>query len=343
MVRFVDTVKIVVESGKGGPGCASMRREKFVEYGGPNGGDGGKGGDVYFQGVAKLKSLQDLRLHPHQKAQNGQPGQGEKKTGKSGKDRYIGVPLGSIVIDDETDEICFEVLEERSYLLLKGGKGGLGNVHFKSGRNRAPRYAQPGLPGESRTVRLDLKIMADVGLVGFPNAGKSTFIASVSNARPKIADYPFTTLVPNLGVVALEGYRTFVVADIPGIIENAHSGVGLGDKFLKHIQRTSVLAFLIDCSGFCQEPPQEEFGTLLRELEKFSPDLIEKRRIVLLTKIDSLREDLQLDSLIGEFKEMGEEPFAISSISRKGVKRVLDRMFHMVEERRSVGHNGAFG
>ena len=336
MVKFVDTVKVVVESGKGGPGCASMRHEKFVEYGGPNGGDGGKGGDLYIKGVARLTSLQDLRLHPHQKAKNGMSGMGDRKTGRSGEDKYIEVPLGTFVINDDTDEIRFEVLEEKSYLLLKGGKGGLGNVHFTSSTNQAPRYAQPGLPGEKMTIRLDLKIMADVGLVGFPNAGKSTFIATVSNAKPKIADYPFTTLVPNLGVVVLEGYSSFVVADIPGIVKNAHTGVGLGDRFLKHIQRTSVLALLIDCSDFSNESPVDVYRTLLQELEKFSSDLMEKQRMVLLTKIDSVRDDLQLDSLVADFKNLGEEPFAVSSVSRKGVDTVLYHMFRLVKQGRVI-------
>ena len=332
MVKFVDTVKITVESGKGGAGCASMRREKFIEYGGPNGGDGGKGGDLYFRGTHRLTSLQDLRIHPQQKAQNGQPGMADQKSGRSGEDKYIEVPLGTIIINDESDEICFEVLEDKSYRLLKGGRGGLGNMHFKSSTNQAPRYAQPGLPGQKMTVRLDLKIMADVGLVGFPNAGKSTFISIVSNARPKIANYPFTTLIPNLGVVALEEYQSFVVADIPGIIEDAHRGVGLGDQFLKHIQRTSVLAFLVDCSGFSEEAPIDIFKTLMRELTRFSPDLEKKRRIVLLTKIDSLRNDLRIDTLIQEFKDFGEEPYAISGISRKGIKKVLFKLYELVEE-----------
>ena len=341
MVKFVDTATMVVESGKGGAGCVSMRHEKFIEFGGPDGGDGGKGGDLYFQGAARLASLQDVRLHPHRKAKNGQPGMGAQKTGKSGEDRYIEVPLGTVVINDDTDEICCEVLEERSYLLLRGGKGGLGNMHFKSSVNRTPRYAQPGLPGEKIKVRLDLKIIADVGLVGLPNAGKSTFVAAISNARPKIADYPFTTLTPSLGMVALEKSKSFVVADIPGIIENAHTGTGLGDRFLKHIQRTSVLAMLIDCSGLSTESPLAVYRTLLQELERFSPALKEKRRIVLLTKIDSLREDLHLDSLIAEFRSLGEEPFAISSVSRIGVRKVLYRLLRLIEEKKDGDHVGA--
>ncbi|MBT4287227.1 MAG: GTPase ObgE [Deltaproteobacteria bacterium] len=332
MVKFVDTVKVFVESGNGGRGCSSMRHEKYVEFGGPNGGDGGRGGDVHIQGSSRMTSLQDLRLHPHQKAKNGMPGLGDQKNGKAGDNKLIEVPLGTIVCDEETSEIYCEVLEEKSYLLLKGGKGGLGNMHFKSSIKRAPRYAQPGLPGQSLTIRLELKIMADVGLVGFPNAGKSTFISAVSNARPKIADYPFTTLVPNLGVVALDNYQSFVIADIPGIIENAHQGMGLGDRFLKHIQRTSVLAFLIDCSGFEENSPVDVFKTLLNELELYSGDLLEKKRVVLLSKIDSIRPDLDLNTLFDDFKAINEEPYAISSVSRNGLKKVLFRLHDIVQE-----------
>lgn len=311
-----------------------MRREKFIEFGGPNGGDGGRGGSVYFEGDARLNTLQDFRTHPHQKAGNGMPGMGDNKTGKSGQDKTIGVPLGTIVIDDDTDEILFEVLEEKRFLVLKGGRGGLGNVHFKSSTNQAPRYAQPGEPGEEMTVRLELKIMADVGLVGFPNAGKSTFISSISNARPRIADYPFTTLVPNLGVVYVSQFRSFVVADIPGIIENAHKGTGLGDHFLRHIQRTSVLAFLIDSSDPTSKPPVEMFNILMNELEKYSPDLPEKERIMLLTKIDATHPGLNIEETIAAFREMGEEIIPISSVSGKGLKKAIQRLAELVDENR---------
>ncbi len=334
-MKFIDYAKIYVKSGKGGAGCASMRREKFIEFGGPNGGDGGRGGNVYFKGDHRLTSLQDFRTHPHQKAGNGKPGMGDQKTGKSGEDKTIYVPLGTIVINDETDEIEFEVLSEDSYLLLKGGRGGLGNTHFKSSTNRAPRYAQPGEEGKESTVRLELKIMADVGLVGFPNAGKSTLISSISNARPKIADYPFTTLVPNLGVVKVNDYRSFVVADIPGIIKDAHCGTGLGDQFLKHIQRTSVLAFLIDGSEITGQMPMDVFQVLMNELKQYSTDLVEKKRIVLLTKIDALREDLNIRNLINDFKDIGEDLVPISSVTRKGLDKLNYQLLEMVEAERA--------
>jgi GTPase len=334
-LKFIDTAKIYIKSGKGGAGCASMRREKFIEFGGPNGGDGGRGGDVYFKGDASLTSLFDLRLHPHQRAGNGVAGMGDQKTGKTGTDKIIRVPLGTIIINDETDEIHHEILEENSYLLLKGGRGGLGNVHFKTSTNRAPRYAQPGEPGNEICVRLELKLIADVGLVGFPNAGKSTFISAISNARPKIADYPFTTLVPNLGVVKVNDYRSFVVADIPGIIEDAHQGTGLGFRFLKHIKRTSVLALLVDSSEFIEIDPLKSFSILLNELSQFSPDLLEKKRIVLLTKTDAIRQDLNIQEIIETFKKEGEEIYPISSVTRKGLERVIYRLADIVTADRS--------
>ena len=330
-MKFIDSAKIDIRSGKGGAGCTSMRREKFIEFGGPNGGDGGRGGSVYMIGDQRLTSLQDLRTHPHQRAGAGQAGMGDNKFGRSGEDKIIRVPLGTIVINDETDEIVAEVLEENQILLLKGGKGGLGNTHFKSSTNRAPRYAQPGLPGQDMTIRLELKIMADVGLVGFPNAGKSTLISSVSNARPKIADYPFTTLVPNLGVVHVAGFHTFVVADIPGIIKDAHLGAGLGGQFLKHIQRTSVLAFLIDSSDPSEKTPLEMYQILLGELEQFSADLLDKQRIIFLTKIDAIKESINIAETILQFKEIGEELLPISSVSKKGMDKAIYRLSAIVD------------
>ncbi|MBU2645174.1 GTPase ObgE [bacterium] len=334
-MKFIDTAKIFIRSGKGGAGCASMRREKYIEFGGPNGGDGGRGGNIYFQGNASLTSLFDLRLHPHQNAGNGIPGMGDQRTGKTGADKIIQVPLGTIVINDETDEIIVEILEEKTHLILKGGQGGLGNLHFKSSTNRAPRYAQPGEPGKEMCVRLELKLIADVGLVGFPNAGKSTFISSISNARPKIADYPFTTLIPNLGIVKVNDFRSFAVADIPGIIEDAHQGIGLGDRFLKHIQRTSVLAFLVDSSELDKNTPLESFTILLNELFHFSADLIKKERIVLLTKIDAIRPNLDIQETINAFKEQGEEIYPISSVTGKGLDRVIFRLADIIDYKRS--------
>ncbi len=333
-MKFIDTAKIYLYSGKGGAGCASMRREKFIEFGGPNGGDGGRGGDIYFQGDSSLTSLFDLRLHPHQRAGHGVAGMGDQKTGRAGTDKTIRLPLGTIIINDNTEEILLEVLEEKSSLVLKGGRGGLGNVHFKSSTNRAPRYAQPGEPGQEMCIRLELKLIADVGLVGFPNAGKSTLISAISNARPKIADYPFTTLIPNLGVVKVNDFRSFVVADIPGIIEDAHQGTGLGDRFLKHIQRTAVLAFLVDCSEFSEKDPSEIFSILLNELEQFSSDLTDKRRIVLITKIDAIRHNLNIQDIINQFKQKGEEIYPISAVTGKGLERVIFRLADIVDANR---------
>ena len=335
-MKFVDTAKVNCSSGKGGAGCASMRHEKFIEYGGPNGGDGGKGGCVYIVGKSSLTSLQDLRIHPHQRAKNGGSGLGDEKNGRKGEDNIIHVPLGTIIFNSDSDELLFEVLEETSYLLLKGGKGGLGNTHFKTSTNRAPRYAQPGEPGEDMRIRMELKVMADVGLVGFPNAGKSTLISTISNAKPKIADYPFTTLVPNLGVVPVAGYKTFVVADIPGIIKDAHQGVGLGDRFLRHIQRTSVLAFLVDCSEFAEQGPMETFQTLMNELEQYSSDLMEKKRVVILTKIDSIGPDEDISEIVQKFKDIGEEMIPISSVTRNGLDRVVYRLNDIIEEVRAA-------
>jgi len=336
MVKFVDTANIAISSGHGGAGCASFRREKFIEFGGPNGGDGGRGGNVVVQGDQRLTSLQDLRLHQHQRAGNGMPGMGDIKKGRQGADCVIRLPLGTIIVNIDTGEPVMEVMDESPQLLLKGGRGGLGNIHFKTSTNQAPRHCQPGEPGEECRLGLELKIMADVGLVGFPNAGKSTFISSVSAARPKVADYPFTTLTPKLGVVPLSGFRSFVVADIPGIIDGAHEGVGLGDQFLKHIQRTKILALLLDSSAFAQKGPKEAYDALLNELALFAPDLVEKKRLVLLTKQDSLDPDLDVEALKKELEEAGEEVFMISSVARQGLDPLLERMFELVVEGRSM-------
>ncbi|MDT8446834.1 MAG: GTPase ObgE [bacterium] len=336
MVKFVDTARIMIQSGKGGGGCASFRREKFIEFGGPNGGDGGRGGSVFIQGDPNLTSLQDLRLNPHQRAGNGQPGMSDMKTGKAGADKIIKLPLGTVICDEISGEIVMEVLDENPELLLKGGRGGLGNIHFKSSTNQAPRYAQPGEPGQEMSLELELKIMADVGLVGFPNAGKSTFISAISAARPKVADYPFTTLVPNLGVVQLPDYRSFVVADIPGIIEGAHEGVGLGDRFLKHIQRTAALAFLLDGSPFAEKAPIDAFKALYEELRLFSEDLLEKKRVVVLTKLDSLDPEFDVEELRRELEDQGETFFVISAVSHQGLEPLLEHLYRLVLANRSV-------
>ncbi len=332
MANFVDQAVIYCASGKGGAGCASMRREKFIEFGGPNGGDGGKGGDVIFVGDPDVTTLQDVRLHKHQKAKPGQAGMSDCKTGRRGEDKMIRMPLGTIITNAETGEFLFEILDETPYVLLQGGRGGLGNTHFKTSRNQAPRHCQPGEPGEEMDVELELRVLADVGLVGFPNAGKSTLIATISAARPKIADYPFTTLVPNLGVVPLSGFRTFVIADIPGLIENAHLGVGLGDQFLRHVQRTKVLAFLLDSTEFAEHTPQEAYKILLGVLEGFAPELAAKKRVLFLSKTDAIHPEMNIEEMISEFKEMGEDLYPISSAARQGMDEIKEKLYKMVQE-----------
>jgi len=329
-MKFVDSVKIEVQSGNGGSGCTSFRREKYVALGGPNGGDGGDGGHVYFVGDSSKNTLLDLSYTQHQYASNGGPGAGKGQHGKTGKDRFISVPLGTLVKEEGESDVLLEVVEEKPYLFMKGGKGGKGNARFKTSKNRAPEYHQPGLPGESMWARLELKLMADVGLVGFPNAGKSTFISSVSHARPKIADYPFTTLRPQLGVVQLPSFETFVVADIPGIIEGAHAGKGLGDRFLKHIERTSILAILLDMSQISELEPVDEYHALLKELSLFSEELLEKPRVVVLGKMDAVSELDEVEQVQQDLKSLGETVFQISSVSRQGLDKFLRYLGNVV-------------
>lgn len=286
MIQFADEALIRVVSGKGGNGCASFRREKYIPNGGPNGGDGGRGGDIIFKVKNNLRTLAHLRFHPVFKAQNGGDGMSWNKYGKNGEDRIIPVPPGTVIKDAESGEIIHDFVndsEEDQFLFLRGGNGGWGNVHFKSSTNQAPRRANPGEPGEERELRVELSIMADIGLVGFPNAGKSSLLDLFTNARPKIAPYPFTTKVPNLGVLHVDDESDLIIADIPGIIEGASEGAGLGVRFLKHISRTAGLLFMIDCSD---EKCMDAYSMLLKELEGFGGDLLKKPRIVLCNKID---------------------------------------------------------
>jgi GTPase len=283
-MKFVDYVTITVRSGKGGPGAVAFRREKYEPKGGPAGGDGGEGGSVRIEADSNLYTLLDLRYNRHHFANNGDPGSGNNKKGKDGPDIVLRVPPGTVVLDTDTEEIIGEVLEAGdSLVLVQGGRGGKGNTFFKSSTNQAPRHAQPGEPGAERNVTLELKLLADVGLVGFPNAGKSTLVSSVSAARPKIADYPFTTLEPALGVVYVGEYESFVIADIPGIIEGASEGRGLGIQFLKHIERNAVLLIVIPVTS---EDVRAEYDTLMGELEAFSEDLATKPKMVVLSKLD---------------------------------------------------------
>jgi GTPase len=289
---FVDEVDIHVEAGAGGKGCLAFRREKFVPRGGPSGGDGGHGGSVYVVASPHVNTLINFRFHPEFAAERGEHGMGSNRTGHGGKDLELAVPIGTLVYEKTSDDAPPALLadlaaEGQRVLVAKGGRGGLGNARFATSTNRAPRKVQPGEPGEIKDLRLELKLLADVGLVGFPNAGKSTLIARVSAARPKIADYPFTTLTPNLGVVRLSDDRSFVVADVPGLIEGAHRGLGLGHQFLRHLERTKVLVHIVDVSGASGRNPVEDLDTVRRELELFRPELAAKPQIVAANKMDA--------------------------------------------------------
>jgi len=284
---FVDSVELKLSSGKGGQGCSSFRREKFVNKGGPDGGDGGRGGDVWFVVDKNTDTLSHFKGKIHLKAKNGRPGMPRKCAGKTGESLYVRVPPGTQVIDKETGELLLDLTEDgQKVKFLEGGKGGLGNVHFKSSTNQRPTYAQPGKPGQERDVRLELKLIADVGLVGFPNVGKSTLISTVSNAHPEVANYEFTTLTPKLGVVVIDDYRSFVMADIPGIIEGASDGKGLGIEFLKHIERTKTLLFMIDAANY--RAVAQQFEALKNELERYSEELAKRPYAIALTRIDAI-------------------------------------------------------
>ncbi len=297
-MKFIDQAKIYIKAGDGGRGCVSFRREKYVPRGGPNGGDGGRGGHIIFRSTANINTLQDMKYQQHHRAEKGQHGMGKDMHGRNGKDMTIYVPNGTLFKDAETDEILCDLTEEdQEFMAAEGGRGGLGNAHFKSSTRRTPRFAQPGDPGGEKTLLLELKVLADVGLIGFPNAGKSTLISALSSARPKVADYPFTTLVPNLGVVKYGEYRSFVIADIPGLIEGAHKGTGLGFQFLRHVERTSVLLHLVDISEMSEGDPVDNLEKINKELELFSPELINKPQAIAGTKLDIKGEGKRLDRL----------------------------------------------
>jgi len=288
--NFVDYVKIYCKTGKGGAGSSHFRREKYVPLGGPDGGEGGRGGHIVLQGNAQLWTLLHLKYKKHIKSDEGKGGEGGLRTGKSGKDIFLQVPLGTVVRDGETNEILFEITnDQEERIMMRGGMGGQGNHQFKTATNQAPTYAQPGTPGEEKTIILELKVLADVGLVGFPNAGKSTLLSSVSAARPEIGDYPFTTLTPNLGIVSYYDNKSFIMADIPGIIEGAHLGKGLGYRFLRHIERNSILLFLIPADS---NDIKKDFEILLHELKMYNPELLTKERVLAISKSDMLDEEL---------------------------------------------------
>jgi len=322
-MQFVDYVKIIVKAGDGGRGCVSFRREKYVPKGGPNGGDGGKGGHIILKAERELNTLLDLRYQRLYKAKRGQHGMGKDMHGKDGDDLTIPVPVGTVVKDEETGEVLGDLdTEGKELIAAKGGKGGLGNAHFATPTRQAPTYAQPGLEGEEKTLIIELKLIADVGLIGLPNAGKSTLISVISAAKPKIADYPFTTLTPNLGVVKMENFRSFVVADIPGLIEGAHRGAGLGFQFLRHVERTSLLLHLVDISEMSSGDPVDNLTTINRELELHSGTLIEKPQMVVATKLD-VADKNKLDRLSDYCKNSSIDFFAISAATGKGVKELI--------------------
>lgn len=338
-MKFVDEAEITVEAGKGGNGCMSFRREKFIAKGGPNGGDGGDGGSVYLVGDSSLNTLVDFRFQPQYRAQNGQGGMSKNCTGRSGENLVVRVPVGTTIVDANTEELIADISADGQQILVaKGGFHGLGNTRFKSSTTRTPTKTTNGTPGELRVLHLTLKVLADVGLLGMPNAGKSTLIRAVSSARPKVADYPFTTLVPNLGVVRVSSERSFVMADIPGVIEGASEGAGLGFRFLKHLSRTRLLLHLLDVSPPDSSDPVEHARKIAEELEKFSPTLAKKERWLVLNKLDLVPEDERsalIKRLTKALKWKG-RVFSITAISGEGCPDLCQAIMVSVEEHRRL-------
>ncbi len=340
-MKFIDEVKIHVKSGDGGSGCVSFRREKYVPRGGPDGGDGGEGGDVIFEVSMSISTLLDLRHRPHLKAGRGRNGMGKDRHGANGEDLKVFVPLGTVIKDAETGDLLADLTEPgESIVLLKGGRGGQGNARFATATHKAPRFAQPGEPGEERWLRLELKLMADVGLLGLPSVGKSSLVAKVSAARPKIADYPFTTLKPHLGVVEYKNFRSFVIADIPGIIEGAHAGAGLGHRFLRHVERTKLLLHVLDISWMPERDPIREYEAINHELRLFNPELAERKQIVVINKIDlpAVKENLPL--VLPWFSAQGIQVFPISAATGEGLPPLLDEIARELWGKESVEERG---
>lgn len=329
--NFVDYVKIYVSSGKGGKGSSHLHREKFIEKGGPDGGDGGRGGHVILKGNKNLWTLFHLKFTKHVKAGHGGDGGSSRSTGHDGEDKIVEVPLGTVVKDMETGEILFEITEhDEEKILAKGGKGGLGNWHFRSATNQTPRYAQPGMPVQEIDVILELKVLADVGLVGFPNAGKSTLLSVLTSAKPKIADYPFTTLKPNLGIVSYRDFQSFVMADIPGIIEGAAEGKGLGHYFLRHIERNSTLLFLVPADA---DDIKKEYEILLDELRRYNPEMLDKDKLLVISKCDMLDQELQSELKVLLDKELKKLPYLfISSVAQQGLQELKDKLWEMLNK-----------
>ncbi len=341
VMKFVDEVKIKVQAGNGGRGCMSFRREKYVARGGPDGGNGGDGGDVVVVADAQLATLLDLRYQKQYRAGRGEHGRGKDQHGRRGKGKVIAVPVGTVIRDARTGELLADLKAPGERVVVaSGGRGGKGNAHFVSSTNRSPRKVQPGLPGEEKGLDIELRLLADVGIIGLPNAGKSTLIAAISAARPKIADYPFTTLVPNLGVVSYGEGKSFVVADIPGLIEGAHRGEGLGDKFLKHVSRTSLLLHMLDAFKIREEDPLADWRAVNRELELFDPALAEKQQIVVVNKIDLLEGRANLQFL-GKLLPQAFRPYcAISAVTGEGLQELKRLIGVKLEEAKAVKDEG---
>ncbi|MGP2491933.1 GTPase ObgE [Mesorhizobium sp. PUT5] len=330
-MKFLDQAKVYIRSGDGGAGAVSFRREKFIEFGGPDGGDGGRGGDVWVEAVDGLNTLIDYRYQQHFKAKTGVHGMGRNRTGAKGADVVLKVPAGTQVYAEDNETLICDLTEVgQRFLLAKGGNGGFGNQHFKTATNQAPRRANPGLPGQELNIWLRLKLIADAGLVGLPNAGKSTFLAAVTAAKPKIADYPFTTLYPGLGVARIDA-REFVIADIPGLIEGAHEGVGIGDRFLGHVERTRVLLHLVSAQ---EEDPAKAYATVRSELQAYGQGLAEKPEIVALSQVDTLDEEARREKAAALKKACGRAPLLLSAVSGEGVETALRALISVVQEAR---------
>jgi len=324
---FFDYAKIYIKAGNGGSGCVAFRREKFVPKGGPAGGDGGRGGNIVVRANEHMHTLMDFRYNKKYIAQNGNNGEGSNKTGRNGKDTIINLPVGTVIRDVDTHSILVDLTEHNQKVILaKGGRGGRGNARFVSSTNQAPREFEPGVEGEALNIELELKLIADVGLVGLPNAGKSTLLSCITAAKPKIADYPFTTLQPNLGIVKIDDFRNFVVADIPGLIKGAHLGKGLGHQFLRHIERTRVLAILLDASS---ENIKADYETLMNELQSHKDELAKKKRLVIFTKSDLIQDDTELPDP-SEFQ--GDDSILISSVQNHNIKMLLEKIWVMIKD-----------
>ena len=335
-MRFVDEAMIKIDAGNGGNGCCSFRREKFIPRGGPDGGDGGDGGSVYFEASTDLNTLVDFRYMRHYKAENGQQGMGANCTGKKGDDLIINVPVGTMVYDVDTGELLADINKPgQPVLIAQGGFHGLGNTRYKSSVNRSPRQTSPGSPGESRHLRLELRVLADVGLLGLPNAGKSTLIRAVSSSKAKVADYPFTTLHPGLGVVSVASHKSFIMADIPGLIEGAATGAGLGHRFLKHLARTCILLHVIDIAPLDDSDPVQSAKAIINELAEYSPDLLNKPRWLVLNKIDMIPDEAareeRIQTIINGLEWSG-KVFAISAISSQGTQQLCYSLMQLIDE-----------